>query len=121
MQSGSSSPLIPGSHLLSWLTLLTLVTGLLLLHPCRLHAHSAEQLIKATQLGNNAVVLDEHLGAKILLDIVLRDEAGKPVRMGELMTVPTIILPVYYSCTNVCVYLQARIAGALQNLGRRPV
>jgi len=35
--------------------------------------------------------------------------------------VPTIILPVYYSCTNVCVYLQARVAGVLPNLGRRPV
>ncbi|HXC92711.1 MAG TPA: SCO family protein [Geobacteraceae bacterium] len=76
---------------------------------------------KATLLENQAVVLDEHLGEKIPLDLILRDEAGKPVRLGDLVTAPTIILPVYYSCTNVCVYLQARMAGVLQNLGRRPV
>jgi protein SCO1/2 len=121
MQSGRSRPIIIIRHFLSWLTLPALMTVLLVLPPCRLHAHSTEQVNKATLPGNKAVVLDEHLGAKIPLDIVLRDEAGKPVRLGALMTVPTIILPVYYSCTNVCVYLQARIAGALQNLGRRPV
>jgi len=120
MQSGSSIPITTGRYLLPWQTLLALVTGLLFLFPCRIHAHSTEQQDKASLQKVQAVFLDEHLGAKIPLDLILRDESGKPVQLGELVTVPVIILPVYYSCTNVCVHVQARMASALQNLGRRP-
>jgi len=121
MQYGSSSPITIGRHMLLWPTLLALVTGLLFLFPCLIHAHSPEQQDKVSLQQVQAVFLDEHLGAKIPLDLILRDESGKPVRLGELVTVPTVIIPVYYSCTNVCVQVQARMAGALQNLGRRPV
>lgn len=116
MQSGSSRQKKTRIHFLSSLALPTAVFALLLLPICRLHAQSTEQQVKTSL----AVGLDEHLGAKIPLDIILRDEAGKPVRLGELLTVPTIILPVFYNCTNVCVSLQARMASALQNLDRRP-
>jgi protein SCO1 len=67
------------------------------------------------------VGVDEHLGAKIPLDITFRDEAGLPVRLGDLVKGPTIILPVYYRCSNVCSVLQARMANALQSLERKPV
>lgn len=67
-----------------------------------------------------SVGLDEHLGARIPLDTVLRDETGQSVRLGDLLTTPTIILPVYYSCTNVCFSLQSRMASALQKIDRRP-
>src|ERR1039457_5369493 len=50
--------------------------------------------------------LDEHLGGKIPLDLQFRDETGRDVRLGQLITGPTIVLPVYYSCTNVCNFLQ---------------
>jgi protein SCO1/2 len=62
----------------------------------------------------------EHLGESIPLDLVFRDEAGKRVRLGDLITGPTLILPVYYRCTNVCFTLQGRVAGALPALGQRP-
>lgn len=64
--------------------------------------------------------IDERLGAKIPLDITFRDEAGKPVRLRELVTGPTIILPVYYSCTNVCNFLQSGLAQALPALKPKP-
>lgn len=67
------------------------------------------------------VGIDERLGSKIPLDIPFRDETGKLVRLAELVTGPTIILPVYYRCTNVCNVLQTRLAGALQQLEQRPV
>jgi protein SCO1/2 len=51
----------------------------------------------------------------------MRDESGRPVRLGELVTGPTVILPVYYRCSNVCSVLQTRMASALQNLQRVPV
>ncbi len=67
------------------------------------------------------VGVDEHPGARIPLDITLRDEAGKPVRLAGLVTGPTIILPVYYRCSNVCSVLQTRMAAALQKLEREPL
>jgi len=65
--------------------------------------------------------LNERLGQKIPLDLTFRDEAGRPVRLAELISGPTVILPVYYRCTNVCSVLQTRMAAALQSLERTPV
>jgi protein SCO1/2 len=67
------------------------------------------------------VGVDEHLGARLPLDITFRDESGAPVRLSDLVKGPTIILPVYYRCSNVCSVLQARMANALQSLERKPV
>jgi protein SCO1/2 len=67
------------------------------------------------------VGVDEHLGAKIPLDITFRDETGNPVRLADLVKGPTIILPVYYRCSNVCFTLQGHFANALQKLERRPL
>lgn len=64
--------------------------------------------------------LTERLGEKIPLDLTFRDESGKPVRLGDLVTVPTIILPVYYSCTNECNFLQGGLASALPGVKRTP-
>jgi protein SCO1 len=126
MQSGSSRTKLTIHPLLFGPVLPALVAVLLLLHPGRLQAHSEESLVEpfpnlATPHQEEAIGLDEHLGARIPLDVILRDESGQPVRLGELVPVPTIILPVYYSCTNICVSLQAKMAGALQNLERHPV
>lgn len=126
MQSGSSWTKLTIRPLLFWPVLPVLVIFLLLLAPGRLHAHSPESAIpplpgQASPPPEEAIGLDEHLGGKIPLDIILRDETGQPVRLDELVTVPTIILPVFYSCTNVCVTLQGKMASALQKLNRRPV
>jgi protein SCO1/2 len=64
--------------------------------------------------------LEEHLGGKIPLDATFIDETGKPVRLGDIITVPTIILPVYYGCTNECNFLQGGLATALQSVKRTP-
>lgn len=67
------------------------------------------------------VGVDEHLGARIPLDIPFRDESGAPVLLSDLVTGPTIILPVYYRCSNVCFTLQGHFANALQRLERTPL
>jgi protein SCO1/2 len=67
------------------------------------------------------VGVDEHLGSRIPLDIPFRDETGAPVLLSDLVKGPTIILPVYYRCSNVCFTLQGHLANALQNLERRPL
>ena len=82
--------------------------------PPRLAAHS----IQDETLPN--IGLEERLGAKIPLDLTFRDEAGQRVRLRDLITVPTIILPVYYSCTNVCNFLQGGLASVLPGVKRQP-
>lgn len=62
---------------------------------------------------DNSVGLDERLGARLPLDLAFRDEDGKPVTLAELVDGPTLILPVYYSCTNVCNFLQGGLARTL--------
>lgn len=62
------------------------------------------------------VGLDERLGAKLPLDLVFRDEDGRPVKLRELVDRPTVIAPVYYRCPNVCHFLQGELAQVLPQL-----
>lgn len=100
------------------LTVALLLIGLI--SPDMVLAHSAEQSIVPVAGNDAAIGLDERLGAKIPLDVVFRDEAGKLVRLGDLVTGPTIILPVYYSCPNVCYRLQWELASVLPQLRLLP-
>lgn len=88
----------------------------LLLLTSLLFAHADGDVIPQFPPGG----IEEHLGTKIPLDITFRDETGKTVALAELITGPTIILPVYYRCANVCSVLQARMATALQKLEQKP-
>jgi len=73
----------------------------------RAHVHPAQPASAA------AVGLEEKLGDRIPLDLTFHDEAGKAVTLRELITVPTVIAPVYYHCPNVCSFLQGGLARAL--------
>lgn len=64
--------------------------------------------------------LEEHLGAKIPLDLRFHDENGKEVSLAELIDGPTIILPVYYSCSNVCNLMQGGLAAVLPTIKANP-
>lgn len=81
------------------------------------HQHHATP---APQQPSGEVGLDERLGAKIDSDAVFRDESGKQVRLGDLISGPTIILPVYYTCTNVCNYMQGGLARIVTSLKSKP-
>ena len=83
--------------------------------PKHQHATVPPPAVEAAQPG-----LTERLGEKIPLDLLFRDETGKPVRLGDLITGPTLILPVYYKCTNVCNFLQGGLASVLPAVKRKP-
>lgn len=82
--------------------------------PQHQHDHSAPEM-PTTQVG-----IDEMLGAFIPLDLNFRDENGQSVALRELITGPTIIAPVYYSCPNVCAFLQADLARNLPAIKLQP-
>lgn len=98
-----------------------------LLFPAAGRCHSEEDAAAshnhqgaATADTGAKVGLEERLGAKIPLDLVFKDENGRERRLGELITGPTIILPVYYSCTNVCNYMQEGLARVLPDIKLTP-
>lgn len=72
------------------------------------------------QEPSGEIGLDERLGSRIDSEAVFRDENGKTVRLGDLINGPTIILPVYYTCTNVCNYMQGGLARILPALKSKP-
>lgn len=79
------------------------------------HHHAAPVAAEAVGVG-----VAERLGEKIPLDLTFNDEAGRPVRLADLVTGPTIILPVYYRCTNVCNFLQNGMAAVIPEIRRKP-
>ena len=115
ISQGRATPLWQKDSLGKWLVRLLCLVALLiiLLFPHHVLAHTAEETPPT-------IGVDEALGAKLPLGLTFRDETGKTVRLGELITCPTIILPVYYSCTNVCNFLQGGLAAVLPKLKPKP-
>jgi protein SCO1/2 len=94
--------------------------ALLLLAACLLFPAAGQGHAPGPAASSATVGLDERLGSRLPLDLSFRDEAGQPVRLRDLITGPTIILPVYYRCTNVCSFLQQGLASALPAVRRTP-
>lgn len=90
---------------------------MLLFAPVEAHCKAREMAYKP---DTDYIGINEQPGRKIPLGITFRDEEGKPVRLADLITGPTIILPVYYSCTNVCYNLQWGLAKALPRIRSKP-
>jgi protein SCO1/2 len=66
------------------------------------------------------VGVDERLGTKVPLDLVLNDEAGHPVRLGALIDKPTVLTLNFFRCTGICTPLLNGLAEALGQTRARP-
>ena len=121
MKQESRSRLRSACHILTALLLMLAVCPGLVAAQSEVHLHDHQHAATAEPaLAETAVGVDEKLGSHIPLDITFRDENGQPVRLAELISGPTIILPVYYSCTNVCNFLQSGLARVLPSIKRIP-
>jgi protein SCO1/2 len=81
-----------------------------------LHQHPLSEVLSPPE----EIGLDERLGAHIPLDLSFADERGETVALRDLVTGPTIIVPVYYGCPNVCSFLQGGLAQALPGIRLKP-
>ncbi|PLX81631.1 MAG: SCO family protein [Desulfuromonas sp.] len=79
------------------------------------HVHPVAAPEQAGEVG-----LEERLGEFIPMDLPFLDEQGREISLKELITVPTIIAPVYYKCPNVCTFLQGGLARVLNQVKRTP-
>ncbi|WP_243310016.1 SCO family protein [Fundidesulfovibrio agrisoli] len=86
-------------------------------------AHQEEQPGHEHPAGGgapSAVGVQERLGQAIPDDIVMRDETGREVNVKELVKIPTILVPVYYSCPNDCNLLLGSLAQVLPLVSLEP-
>jgi protein SCO1/2 len=106
-----------------------LLLALLLLACPTVHAHEVDHEVDqagpaAPAAGDQglsaAVGVTEHLGQHLPPDIVLRDEQGAAVDLRQLITVPTILVPVFYSCSNACNLLLGWLSQVLPQVGLTP-
>lgn len=66
------------------------------------------------------VELVEKLGEKIPLDLSFRNASGERVELGQLVDRPTLMVPVFYNCRNVCNFLLGRMATILPQVKLNP-
>jgi protein SCO1/2 len=66
------------------------------------------------------VGLYERLGERVPTELVLRDEQGAPVRLGDALDKPTVLALVYFRCAGICSPLLNGLAGAVERTGLTP-
>jgi len=72
------------------------------------------------QLPGATVGVTEHLEEVVPLDLVLRDESGAPVRLGELLDRPTVLALVYFRCAGICSPLLNGLSDVVERTGLVP-
>ena len=77
--------------------------------------HDHEQM-QAMAANDDKVELVEQLGKTIPLDLTFTDSSGHPVQLRSLIDRPTLVVPVYYQCRNVCNFLLGGLAEVLPQL-----
>ena len=75
---------------------------------------------QAGPAGAPQVGVSEHLGQQADLDVVFAGEDGAKLRLRDLVTMPTLLAPVYFSCPNECNVLLGTLATALPQVGLKP-
>ncbi len=76
--------------------------------------------ILSTQPSAPPPSIDEKLGSVVPDGIFLNDERGNPVDVRSLMDMPTIILPVFFTCPAACNTLQSSLTATLPNVTLTP-
>ncbi|HEY6455848.1 MAG TPA: SCO family protein [Steroidobacteraceae bacterium] len=91
--------------------------GLLALSSC-VFAHT---LVRAPVDMLGKVGFDQELGARVPQQVLFRDTHGATVRLGTLLAnKPTLLVPAYFRCTNLCSVVRAGVARAVARSGLNP-
>ena len=70
--------------------------------------------------SQNDADIEEHLGAKLPLDLTFQDADGSPVVLKDIINKPTIIDFVYYECPGICSPLMTEVAHVANVSDLRP-
>jgi len=67
------------------------------------------------------VTFEQHIGNRVPLGLTFREANGRPVKLGSLLQGrPTLLVPGYYRCANLCAFVRAGVANALRESQLRP-
>lgn len=67
------------------------------------------------------VTFDQRIGTQLPLGLSFRDAQGRQVHLGSLLqNRPTILVPGYYQCANLCSFVRAGVASAVRQSGLAP-
>src|SRR5512133_1756164 len=95
--------------------------------PVRASALALLLLLSAPASGQGAPAggaggpgVDERLGAVVPGELVLRDELGAPVRLGDTLDKPTVLALVYFRCAGICSPLLNGLTNVVERTGLRP-
>ncbi|MGW8193280.1 MAG: SCO family protein [Desulforhopalus sp.] len=94
--------------------------------PCLARGESGSGLLEQTKTiladtdRDNTRWVEEKTGQFLPLDLEFTDETGETVRLGDIIDRPTILLPIYFYCPNICSRNLSNLAIALNNLSSRP-
>jgi len=83
------------------------------------HAKVLQQAAAETPEGEKEVGIEERLG-NLLSDAMFTDSEGNMVSLRELIDAPTILLPIYFKCPDVCNLLQSNFAQILPEVKLTP-
>jgi len=69
---------------------------------------------------NNADTVEvgiiEHLGSMVPGNLTFRDENNRPVSLGDLIKLPTILAPIYFDCPGICPQLLASVSNVVKKM-----
>jgi len=74
----------------------------------------------ATEEEKKLVGVDEKLDTSIPMDLVFRLEDGTVRPLKDIIRHPTLIVPIYFNCPNVCHMLQSAVAAVLPRVKMKP-
>ncbi len=77
-------------------------------------------LANSISAADGRVELVEQLGQKIPLQLNFVDSTGKAVTLEQLIDRPTLIVPVFYNCRNVCNMLLGGLSAVLPEIKMDP-
>lgn len=73
-----------------------------------------------TEEQKKEIGVDEKLDQTIPMDLVFTLEDGTRKPLSEIIQVPTLIVPIYFTCPNVCHILQSSVASVLPRVKLEP-
>lgn len=79
------------------------------------------KLVPSSKESDDASLwITDKTGQYLPLDLQFVDEAGLPVRLGDIIDRPSILLPTYFFCPNICSRSLANLAVAMNSLSAQP-
>lgn len=81
---------------------------------------ATKQVLSGQANDDASLWITEKTGQYLPLDLQFVDETGQTVRLGDIIDRPTILLPIYFFCPNICSKNLANLAVALNSLSAKP-